>query len=225
MVRFSILVVLLGCLNTYTPAAELSFNQDIRSILSDNCFACHGPDEHARQAELRLDDRQSAMDAGALTPGNADDSEIINRIVSRDPELLMPPSQSAKTLKPSEFALLRRWVHEGAEYQPHWSFVPIPKHVDAPELGGGSSWAHDELDRFVLPKLIEQGMEPAVEAERAQWLRRVSFDLIGLPPSLEQRERFLNDKSPDAFEKIVDELLASQSNGERMANMWHDVAR
>ena len=204
---------------------DLSFNRDIRSILSDNCFACHGPDEHGRQADLRLDDRQAAIDSGAITPGDADASAIIERMLSTDPDVVMPPPKSGKTVKPEQIAVFRRWLDEGALYQEHWSFAPIAEQVVAPPVDDSRTWIRDNLDRFVLQKLQEKKLEPAVESGRAQWLRRVSFDLVGLPPSLEQLDRFLGDKESNAYEKIVDELLASEKYGERMANMWLDVAR
>jgi len=210
---------------TIVTGAEVSFNRDIRSILSDKCFACHGPDSHGRQADLRLDDRQAAVDSGAITPGNANASMIIERILSTDPDVVMPPPKSDKKLTPEEIALLRQWLDEGAVYQEHWSFVPIPKQIAAPELEDKASWIRNGLDSFVLEKLKEQGLSTADEADRAHWLRRVSFDVVGLPPSLELLDRFLNDTSPDAFEKVVDELLASENYGERMASMWLDVAR
>jgi len=206
-------------------AEQISFNRDIRSILSDKCFACHGPDSHGRQADLRLDIRQEAVDSGAFTPGDSESSMIIQRILSIDPDVVMPPPKSDKKLKPEEVALLQKWIDQGAEYQEHWSFVPIPKQSVAPELGESGSWARDDLDRYVINKMKEHGLTPAVETNRAHWLRRVSYDLIGLPPSIEQLDRFLNDNSPEAFEKVVDELLDSESYGERMASMWLDVAR
>ncbi len=206
-------------------AEDVSFNRDIRPILSDKCFLCHGPDEHGRQADLRLDDRQSAIDYGAITPGDPSASLMIERMESSDEDVVMPPPDSGKTVSPEELAIVKAWIAAGAEYQKHWSFVPVPETVRLPETPGAEDWARSDLDRFVFATLRARGLQPAREADKSQWMRRVCFDLTGLPPTTEQLDAFLQDNSPAAYELAIDRLLESEAYGERMANMWLDVAR
>ena len=211
-----------------TPIAsgeDISFNRDIRPILSDFCFACHGPDEHSREADLRLDDRDAAVEYGAIEPEDADASLIIERIESTDESLVMPPAKSGKTLSTEQRELLRRWIEAGAVYQSHWSFSPVPKQVVIPQVAEFSQWATTDLDHFVAAKFESRGLRPAAEAERAQWLRRVTLDLNGLPPTIRELDAFLTDDSPDAYQRVVDRLLENDAYGERMASMWLDVAR
>ena len=225
--RQTVCLPLLACCfaTATTNAAEISFNHDIRPILSDNCFACHGPDEHSREADLRLDVREDAVDYGAITPGDVDGSLILERVRETDPDLIMPPPKSDKHLTPEQIRLLEQWIESGAAYEQHWSFVPVPKHVDVPTISDPKGWARCDLDRLVLNQLQKSGLDPAREADRSQWLRRASYDLTGLPPELSMLKKFMADSSSDAYEDVVEELLASEAYGEHMAAMWLDVAR
>ena len=219
----------------------IEFNRDIRPILSDACFACHGPDKHSRQADLRLDDRDNAISLGAITPGNLDASSILDRIVSDDPDLVMPPPKTGKSISPEQREKLKQWILQGAQYQPHWAFVPVNQQIIAPNLSRESiakipqlkndpdaiftDWNKSSIDRFVLEKMIAQGLAPAPQADPLTWLRRVSLDLTGLPPTLPMVESVLADPSETNRAQIVDQLLASDAYGQRMANLWLDVAR
>ena len=204
-----------------TSAAEIDFNRQIRPILSDNCFLCHGPSESTREAGLRLDVREDAIDAGSLTPGEPEASELVARIFTEDADLLMPPPDSNKRLTDDQRELLRRWVSEGAEYEKHWAFVPAKKVAG---LTGGNP-----VDHFVGKRLQQSGLAFSPPAELSTLIRRVSFDLTGMPPTPEQVEIFLADartRGKDvAYEALVDRLLASQAYGERMALAWLDAAR
>lgn len=211
-----------------TPAKKtVSYNRDVRPILSDKCFACHGFDDKTREAGLRLDVREAALtayDSGIpIVPGDPDASTIIQRIESDKASTVMPPPSTHKTVSAEELALLRQWVQEGAEYEPHWAFIP-PVTPALPEVSD-EAWVKNEIDRFVLAMLDKKGLKPSPEADRRTLIRRLYLDLVGLPPTPEQVEAFVNDKSPDAYEKIVDELLTSEHHGERMALPWLDAAR
>ena len=199
--------------------AEVDFGRDVQPILADRCYTCHGPDEKARKAKLRLDQRDAALalhgGEAAIVPGNLDDSLLVKRILSEDPDEQMPPPRLKKPLSSQQKETLIRWVAQGAKYNTHWSFAPIKK----PELAGGA------IDHFVRAPLVERGIEPAPEADRSTWLRRVTLDLTGLPPTPEQRVAFLADRSPDAYNKVVDRLLGSIDYAERMAAIWLDNAR
>jgi hypothetical protein len=209
------------------PAESISFNRDIRPILSDKCFACHGPDSAARKADLRLDtiDDGEEHDGAyfAITPGDPDASELVTRIFSDHARIQMPPPDFKRPLTDDEKALLVAWIEQGAEYEPHWAFTPIVK--PAPPRTPGDDWSRNALDRFVYARLAERGIEPAPEADRIAWLRRVTQDLAGLPPTVEAIDAFLADDSPGAYEKVVDRLLASDDYAERMALIWLDNAR
>jgi hypothetical protein len=218
--------LLAGSILRPAPAAadeRLQYNRDVRPILADKCFACHGPDSAARQADLRLDRREAAIDAGAITPGEPDSSELVSRIFADDPDTQMPPATAHKTLTPAERDVLRRWVAEGAEYQPHWSFI-APQRPALPSVQR-TNWVRNPIDAFVLSRLEITGLEPAPEADRSTLIRRVSLDLTGLPPAPDMVEAFLKDDSPDAYEKVVDQLLAADSWGEHRARYWLDYAR
>ncbi|MCA9136532.1 MAG: DUF1553 domain-containing protein, partial [Planctomycetales bacterium] len=199
------------------------FNRDIRPILSEYCFACHGPDQNHREADLRLDDREAAIDYGAISPNDPDASLLVERILDDDPDVVMPPPKGGKKLSADDKEKLIQWIRQGATYQKHWSFEPLPATVSVPDAGSG--WARRDIDRFVAKEMTEKQLKPTDEVDRATWLRRVSFDLTGLPPSLDQLDDFLADRSDEAYEKVVDRLLSSDAYGERMANMWLDVAR
>ena len=208
-------------------AARVEFNRDIRTILSDKCFVCHGPDSAKRKAGLRLDHRESATadrdEAPAIVPGNAAKSEAYRRIVSTDPDLQMPPANSNLKLSAAEIDVLKRWIDQGAEYQPHWAFLPL-KSI-APPATLQSASLRQPIDSFVRSRLDREGLTASAEADRATLIRRVSFDLLGLPPAPEDVAEFVADPSPDAFERLLDRLLASPRYGERMASNWLDAAR
>lgn len=205
-------------------AAPVSFNREILPILSDKCFHCHGPDASHREAELRLDHRADAIKDDAVVPGKSADSEAILRILSTDPDEVMPPPKSHLTLTAKEKDLLKRWIDEGAEYQPHWSFIAPPASI-APPAVADAKWPRNDIDKFVLARLETEKLKPSSETTRERWLRRVTFDLTGLPPSQPEIDAFLSDQSPEAYEKVADSLLASTRFGERMAIPWLDVAR
>ncbi len=201
----------------------LDFNRDIRPILSENCFYCHGQDGQKREADLRLDDRQAAIDSGAIVPGDPGASTILERIHSTDPDVLMPPPDSNRRLSEDQKKLLDRWIKEGAEYKPHWAFTP-PKRPAAPEVKQ-ADWVRNNIDRFVLAKIEAAGLAPSPEADRATLIRRLHADLVGLPPTPEEVDAFVADSRPDAYELLVDRLLASPHYGERMGLPWLDAAR
>ena len=228
LLRWTLVLSVLMIGNGTTAAeSDFDFNRDIRPLLSRNCFACHGPDEDARQAELRLDDADDAkMDRGGyrvIHEGKPDTSALIERIESRDPDLQMPPPDSGHRLTQSEKKSLRSWVLAGARYDVHWSFVP-PKKTPPPQVQQ-LDWPSHPMDQFVLAKLESMKLQPSPAADRFQWLRRVSLDLIGLPPTPEQVDEFATDSSDSAFDTAVDQLLMSQSFGEHWARMWLDLAR
>jgi len=204
-------------------AAEpaLDFNRDIRPILSDNCFPCHGADAAQRQAELRLDERESAIEHGAIVPGNIAESSLVERIASGDDEFKMPPPESKRQLTAEQIATLTRWIAEGAEYKAHWAFLPVQR----PELPSVqlAAWSQNEIDRFVLNKLEQQGLAPSKLAPLPVLLRRISLDVTGLPPTPEQIATW--QAAADPVAAALDELLASPHYGERMAADWLDVAR
>lgn len=202
---------------------KLEYNRDIRPILSDTCFACHGPDSAARKADLRLDVRDQAIEMSAWAPGDPDSSEGIRRIFSIDPEEAMPPAESHKVVTDGQKEILKRWVAEGAEYQPHWSFI-TPVRPNLPEVKD-PAWVKNPIDAFILSRLESVGLTPAPEADRRTLARRVSLDLTGLPPSPEDVEAFVNDPSENAYEAYVDRLLACEQWGEHRGRHWLDYAR
>ena len=213
----------LGTTLSAQPAARaVRFERDIRPILSDKCFHCHGPDEGNREADLRLDLEGPAKE-NAIVPGKADESELVRRVLSTDPDEIMPPPAAKKPLKPEEIALLKRWVEGGAEWTEHWAFLP-PKQADAPETTN-TEWCRNPIDHFVVRRLLEEGLQPSPAADRRTLIRRLSFDLTGLPPTPEEVQVFVADESENAYEKVVDRLLKSPHYGERMALMWLDAAR
>jgi hypothetical protein len=195
----------------------VEFNRDIRPILSENCFACHGPDASHRQADLRLDIRQAALDARAIVPSDPTASQVVERIDSSDPDVIMPPPDSNKQLTAAQKELLRRWIHDGAEYQNHWSYEP-PVKSSVPD-------GAQPVDALVDQRLKHLGLSRSPEADRRTLIRRLSFDLTGLPPSPAEVQSFEEDQSPDAYEHLVDRLLQSPHYGERMALDWLDVVR
>lgn len=205
-------------------AAPVDFNRDVRPILAAHCYACHGPDEKARKAKLRLDDRDSAIEKGAIVPGKAAESELVARVSTDDADLRMPPAGKKPALSPQQVDVLRRWVAEGAKYSEHWSFAKLAR-PEIPEVRAPKSEVRNPIDAFIRYRLEQVGVTPAKEADRVALIRRLSFDLTGLPPSPEEVRAFVTDKSPDAYEKLVDRLLTSPHYGERMAVWWLDLVR
>ena len=215
------LLLALSVLMSAGAVEPVRFNRDIRPILSDKCFHCHGPDAKKREADLRLDVREVAVEMKAFVPGKPDESEALLRILSSDRDEHMPPPKSKLgSLSPAEVETVQRWIAEGAKYEAHWAFAPLEA-VAVPELGGAPS----PIDALVRTALAEDGLRPQPEADRATLIRRVSFDLTGLPPAPEEVRAFLADGAPDAYERLVDRLLASPRYGERMAVDWLDVSR
>ncbi len=206
---------------------KVAFGRDIRPILADNCFTCHGHDGNRREAGLRLDQRDSAIgeaDSGehAIVPGDPDASELIARITSDDESMRMPPAETEKTLSQEQIDLVRRWIEQGAEWDTHWAFSqPQSSLVPAVQQ---SDWPRNEIDHFILARLEQEGLAPEPEADRITLLRRVALDLTGLPPSQRDIQMFLRDEDPGAYERAVDRLLASQHYGEQMARFWLDAA-
>jgi hypothetical protein len=209
-------------------AACVDFAREVRPLLSDRCFRCHGPDARSRRAGLRLDAREGALKElrggrRAVVPGRPEESELLRRITAADPDERMPPAASNLSLDAAEIALLRRWIEEGADYRQHWAFLP-PAAPEAPALDDGG-WARGPIDHFILERLRAAGLEPAPEACRETLIRRLSFDLAGLPPSVDEIDAFLADRGPGAYERLVERLLAAPAWGERLAVDWLDVAR
>lgn len=225
--------ILSGCKQDGMTASALDsvdYNLHIRPLLSDRCFKCHGPDANQRKANLRLDTPEGALaalkdnpTAHAIIPGEPEKSEVFVRIASADTSIVMPPPNSNLSLNANEIALIKKWIEQGAKYKPHWAFIPPTKHA-LPEVDD-KAWPATEIDFFILEKIETAGLQPNEEADKARLLKRVSLDLTGLPPTPELHERFLADNSSDAYEKIVDELLAQPQYGEKMAVHWMDVAR
>ncbi len=224
LVRLSVVAALAFGGTIAAHAAEpLRFNRDIRPILFDACVSCHGPDSASRQADLRLDQRDGAVERGAIVPGDADSSEMIRRILSEDESERMPPPEAKKTLTIEQIETLKRWVAEGAAYEPHWSFIP-PARPTPPQVAN-SWWPRNEIDHFIAARLEKEKLTPAPEADRRALARRVSLDLTGLPPTAEQVQAFLDDPRAEAYERLVDQLLESPGWGEHRARTWLDVAR
>ncbi len=213
---------------TAALAQQLRFNRDIRPLLTENCFLCHGPDPGTRKAGMRFDREEGLFGerkkgGHAVVKGDPAHSLLYQRITSGDPEQIMPPPKSHKTLTAQQKELVRRWIEQGAPWEAHWSFI-APVRSTAP-LVQNTAWVRNPIDRFILARLEEKGLTPAGEADKRSLIRRVSFDLIGLPPTAEEVEAFVNDASPGAFEKVVDRLLASPTYGEHRARYWLDASR
>ncbi len=227
--RSRCLSALLLSLTVPAVADDIQYNRDIRPILLDTCFACHGPDSASRKGDLRLDKRDAAISRGAISPGKPDESEMIRRILTDDPDAVMPPPALKKTLTPEQKKLLAEWIQKGAEYQKHWSYIApvrpeVPKSpADLP--GTHTNWVKNPIDSFVLSKLHENKLLPNLEADRHVLARRAALDITGLPPKPEMLKAFLEDKSPDAYEKYVDRLLALPEWGEHRGRYWLDYAR
>ncbi|MDH3583885.1 MAG: DUF1549 domain-containing protein, partial [Phycisphaerae bacterium] len=234
--RFALATATVAVLVFGPPAVRgvenIDFNRDVRPILADNCYACHGPDAGQRkggikgQGGLRLDVRESALaDLGgyaAVVPGSPDKSELVRRILAEDPDDRMPPVKHRKKLSDAQKQTLMAWVRGGAAWSEHWSFIP-PTKPAVPAVSGGEGLG--SVDRFITSELQRQGLAPSAEAERRILVRRLSFDLTGLPPTRAEVQAFLADRDPEAYEKLVDRLLESPHYGERMAMYWLDVVR
>jgi hypothetical protein len=219
------------CARAGAAAAEpLQFNRDIRPILSDRCFKCHGPDKASRKGGLRLDVPEGAYaeraksHGHAVVPGKPAESLLCRKIFAADPADAMPPPDSNLSLNAQDKERLRRWIAEGAHYQPHWAYVPLPESVAAPSVKN-KRWPRNQIDYFVLARLEKEGLQPSKEADKLRWLRRVSYDLTGLPPTPREAQAFLADKSTGAWDKAADRLLASPHFGQRLAVPWLDAAR
>ena len=209
-------------------SAKVDFNRDIRPILSENCYKCHGPDDGARKAKLRFDLRAEALKPAksgraAIVPGSPGDSELVARITAADLDDRMPPAKTGKTLTSTQIELLRRWIAGGAPYAKHWAYVK-PVLPAVPEVKD-KNWPVNSVDRFILARLENEGLKPSPPAEKSLLIRRVSLDLTGLPPTPEEVERFLKDRSPRAYHELVDRLLNKPSFGEHWARLWLDLAR
>ncbi len=209
---------------------KLDYNQHVKPVLSDKCFACHGPDKAKQKAGLRLDLKEAAYgklskNPGkvAIDPGDLAGSEFFHRIMSDDPDYMMPTKESHLNLTAKEKAILIKWIEDGAEYKPHWAFVK-PEKAELPEVKK-SDWVKNPVDNFILAKLEQEKLNPSKEADKELLLRRVSLDLTGLPPTIEEIDAFLKDNSANAYEKQVDRLLNSPHYGEKMAVDWLDLAR
>ena len=208
-------------------AGEVRFNRDIRPILSDKCFKCHGPDANHRKADLRLDTLEGALadlgDYAAVVPGAPGKSELIARITTGDEDDVMPPPDSGKTLSDDEKKLFRDWIAQGGEYEAHWAYIP-PKRPPMPTVSA-RAWPSGAIDRFILARIESANLSPSPQADAATLARRLHFDLTGLPPSPRLAKRLASDTSPEAYARVVDELLASPRFGERLATYWLDLVR
>ena len=209
-------------------AARLDFNRDVRPILAEHCFNCHGLDDRTRKGGLRLDRAEDALKGGksghaAIVPGKASESELVKRLRTTDPDDRMPPEEKGVPLTDAQRATLERWVAEGGEYRPHWAFIkPEPQPLPTVKQ---AHWARSPMDLFVLERMERDGLAPRPEADRTTLIRRLSLDLTGLPPKPEEIDAFVADTAPNAYERLVDRLLASARYGERMAVDWLDAAR
>ncbi len=212
---------------------QIEFNRDIRPILSDNCYFCHGPDENKREADLRLDTQDGLThvgdDGAVVAASKPNESLLFQRIAAKDADERMPPADSGKSLSQRDIELLRLWIEQGAKWQGHWSFQPIarptPPIVKEPRAENAEPFARNPIDAFVLAALVEGGLQPSYEADRSALIRRLSLDLVGLPPTPEEVEAFVADTDPLAYEKVVDRLLNSPHFGERLAMWWLDLVR
>ena len=212
---------------TPPSSGKVDYGRDVLPILSDNCYQCHGPDEKARKAKLRLDRKESAFrvmdDVTVIKPGDSKQSELVRRITSIDPDEMMPPPKSNRKLTPKQIELLTRWIDQGAPWGLHWAFNS-PKRPPLPTVMN-ARWPRNGIDCFILSRLEKEALKPSPKAHNETLLRRVSLDLTGLPPTPSEVDAFLADQSPNAYEKVVDRLLASPRYGERMASDWLDLAR
>ncbi len=227
--RVAALLLPFACMSM-APAAQIEFNRDVRPILSDACFACHGPDEAKAKSGLRLDTRDHALKAAksgasAIVPGKPDESELLKRILTSDEDDVMPPAKSHKTLSAQQKETLRAWIAQGAPYQGHWAFIAPTRPVVPAVTGAAAAWGRTPIDAFISERLASEGLKPQAEVAKDTLLRRVSLDLTGLPPTPAELDAFNADTAPDAYERVVDRLLSSPRYGEHMATRWLDNAR
>ena len=230
--RAFLLLVMLSAFATVRGAekraGKVDYQRDVRPIISAKCYHCHGPDEGTREAKLRLDIREEAVKdlkgTFAIKPGDLKQSELYARIITTDEDDIMPPPKTGHPLTKAEIETLKRWIQQGAEYADHWAFSK-PARPEVPESRSSKRWAANGVDHFIFERMDEAGLKPAKQADRHALVRRLSLDLIGLPPTPQEVEAFVNDKSENAYEKLVDRLLASPHYGEKWARMWLDLAR
>ncbi len=207
----------------------VDYNFHVKPILSDRCYACHGPDENARQASLELHQESGAkeevLESGgrAIVEGSLRKSKLYRRISADNPDERMPPAESNLSLAPHEVALLGRWIEQGAQWKPHWAFI-TPEEPPLPTVDN-DAWPKNGIDHFVMARLDHEGLTPSPQAGKETLIRRVNLDLTGLPPTLEEIDAFLADTGPGAYERVIDRLLASEAYGEHMAAEWLDIAR
>ena len=231
MFRFVVFILFVHCcLSGLTSAAEparVDFSRQVQPLFADRCFACHGPDEKTREADLRLDLRASVFDRDADSPlivrGDARRSLLFERISSHDPDVQMPPPSATRQLSRKEVRLIRQWIDQGADWQEHWAFIP-PVRTVVPDVSN-ADWLRNGIDNFILSRLDGESLQPSAEANRETLIRRVTLALTGLPPTLDEIDRFLEDESANSYDKLVDRLLASHRYGEHMAMPWLDAAR
>ena len=227
LANISRLLAALALLPSAGAAEKVSFNRDVQPILSEYCYHCHGPDSASRKAKLRLDRPEFAFEPAksgdiVIVRGQPEKSPLIERITSKDTDEVMPPPESHKVLKPEEIAILRQWVKEGATYEEHWAFIKPERPRATPDASG---WAKSPIDQFVVARLRKDGLEPNPAEDRARLFRRLSLDLTGLPPTPEETQAFLADRSPDAYEQAVDRMLRTDAHAEQMARHWLDAVR
>ena len=225
---FLLIAALRGSLAHSVNMPEVDYNRDIRPIFSENCYACHGPDQNKRKAGLRLDKKEEAfrqLESGnyAIVPGEPAKSKLIYRITTTDDDDRMPPLKTGKHLTPSQIENLRRWITQGAQWKGHWAYLK-PERPSIPSVRN-KRWLRNEIDAFILARLEKEGLSPSREADKTTLIRRLTFDLTGLPPTISEVDAFVADRSPNAYEKVVDRLLASPAFGERLAEFWLDLAR
>ena len=215
--------LLVFCFPLVVFSESLNFNRDVRPILSENCFYCHGVDGNKREADLRLDLREDAIEGGAIVPGDLEDSEMYHRIHSSEEDEIMPPPDSNRILSSEQKKILEQWILEGAKFEKHWAFV-APEQKTPPKVKQ-VEWVRNPVDSFVLQKLEENNLTPSPEARKETLIKRLYADLIGLPPTPQEVDAYLLDSSAGAYEKVVDHLLASPHYGETMALDWLAAAR
>jgi len=227
LVAYSLVAASAASGRKQSATEPVDFSSQIRPVISSKCFSCHGPDESSRKAKLRLDLRDEATKdrkgTRAIAPGNAANSELVRRITTTDPDEIMPPPKTGRTLSVAEIDLLKRWIDQGAPYSPHWAFVK-PERAVLPTVKM-KSWPRNVIDYFILAKLEKNGLKASPPADRYTMVRRISLDLTGLPPTPEEVNAFVNDSQPNAYERLVDRLLGSPAYGERWARLWLDLAR
>src|SRR6476646_8639537 len=233
LIACGMMVAAAGCHHNESSIAgrRLDFNQDVQPILAIRCFSCHGPDPERPKAGLRLDLAERAMKKrsghrDAIVPGHPEKSELVKRIESKDPHYLMPQNAQgeAKPMSAGEIAILKEWINQGAVYRPHWAFE-APVRPAVPKVGGTEAWTKNAIDKFILAKLQKNGLQPSAQTDKPALIRRVTLDLTGLLPMPEEVQAYVHDSSPDAYEHLVDRLLARSTFGEQRARYWLDYAR